>query len=144
MKSKYDWADLPRTVVHDKASYFVTAKHERLQIDFAEALRAENFRSWAGGEDGAASTKWLVKKLGDLYVHETLIAHIRRLLDNDFATTHLFETPAQFTERMGKVERHLNSKAFAAPRGGGLLALAKETLGRCQELVNRGGERLPK
>ena len=33
---------------------------------------------------------------------------------------------------------------FAAPGGGGLLALAKETLGRCEELVRRQGERLPK
>jgi hypothetical protein len=144
MKTKYNWADVPRTVVHDKASYFVTARHERLQIDFAESLRAERFRSWVGGEDGTESTKWLVKKLGDLYVHETLIAHIRRLLESDFATTHLFETPAQFGERMLKVERHLNSRDFAAPGGGGLLALAKETLGRCDELVRLKGERIPK
>ncbi len=127
MKAKYKWADVPRTVVHDKASYFVTATHDRLQVGFASALRAARFRSWAGGDDGTESTKWLVKKFGDVYVHETLISHIRRLLGGDFATTKLFETPAQFVLRMGRVEQHLNSKDFAAPGGGGLLGLAKET-----------------
>ena len=144
MKAKYGWADLPRTVIHDKASYMVTSQHQRLQITFAEALRAGGFRSWVGGASGTESTQWLAKKLGDVYPHETLIAHIRRLLDGDFNTSRIFETPAQFTARMKKVEEHLNSDRFAAPGGGGLLALAKELPDRCREVVRRGGERIPK
>jgi len=144
MKVKYGWSDLPRSVVHDKASYMVTHSHQRLQITFAEALRAGGFRSWVGGDSGHDTTKWLVKKWGDVYPHETLIAHIRRLLDGDFSTNKIFETPAQLTARMKKVEEHLNSDNFAAPGGGGLLALAKELPDRCREVVKRQGERIPK
>ena len=86
----------------------------------------------------------LAKLLGDLYLHETLISHIRRLLDNDFAPERIDETPRQFRARMQKVEDHLNSPAFKAPGGQGLMGLAKELRPRCEELVRRKGERLPK
>ena len=43
-----------------------------------------------------------------------------------------------------KVEAHLNSKAFAASEGGGLPGLAKSLRDRCQEVIKRGGERIPK
>ena len=144
MKTQHGWSDLPRTVVHDKASYMCTAPHQRLQISFAEALRAGGFKSWVGGESGHDSTTWLVKKWGDVYVHETLISHIRRLLDREFCCNELFESPTEFTRRMKQVEGHLNSKSFAAPGGGGLLALAKELPNRCREVIKRGGERIPK
>ena len=88
----------------------VTAQHERLHITFAAALAEGGFTSWAG--EGVDSTKWLVKKLGDLYLHETVIAHIRRLHDTDFASGKIFETPSQFRVRMQKVEDHMNSAAF--------------------------------
>jgi uncharacterized protein (UPF0303 family) len=39
---------------------------------------------------------------------------------------------------------HLNSDRFAAPGGGGLLALAKELPERCREVIRRQGERIPK
>ena len=64
MKATYGWPDLPRVVVHDKASYMVTAQHARLHITFAATLAEGGFTSWAG--EGVDSTKWLVKKLGDL------------------------------------------------------------------------------
>ena len=90
-------------------------------------------------------SNWLVKKLGDLYLHETAISHIRRLLGDDFACTHLGETPSHFRGRMDKVENHMNSIAFArAGGGGGLEKLAKELRPRCQELIRLKGERLPK
>ena len=74
-----------------------------------------------------APTDWLVKKLGDLYLHETAISHIRRFLADDFACTNLGETPSHFRGRMDKVENHMNSHAFArAGGGGGLEKLAKE------------------
>jgi len=144
MKGENAWADLPRTVVHDKASYMVTNQHHRLNGMFAEGLREGGFRSWVGGDDGTATTKWLVKKWGDVYMHETLIAHIRRLLDNDFASTRLHETPAQFVERLKKVEKYLNSPDFAADGGGGLLALAKSLPERCEDVIRRKGTRIPK
>ncbi len=75
---------------------------------------------------------------------KTLIAHIRRLLDNEFATTRLFETPAQFVERMRQVEAHLNSPDFAAVDGSGLLGLAKSLPERCEEVIKRKGARIPK
>ena len=36
------------------------------------------------------------------------------------------------------------SENFAAPDGGGLGALAKEMFGRCQEVIDLKGERIPK
>lgn len=142
MKAKHGWSDVPRTVVHDKASYFVANVQDRLSWGFAEALRKAGFRSWLG--DATASTKWLVKKWGDVYVHETLISHIRRLLDTDFASDKVYETPTQFSRRMQKVEDFLNSDDFAAPNGGGLAALAKEMRARCQKVIDLKGERIPK
>ncbi len=49
--------------------------------------------------------------------------------------------PAQ---RMQQVEDHTNSSAFAACGGGGLEGLAKELRSRCEEVMRRKGERLPK
>ena len=77
-------------------------------------------------------------------MHETVIAHIRRLLDGDFAHHKLHETPAHFIQRMQQVEDHMNSAAFAACGGGGLQGLAKELRIRCEEVIRRKGERLPK
>ena len=108
----------------------------------AEA-RSAGFRSWVGGE-GSDSTEWLVKKWGDVYPHETLISHIRRLLNTDFLCNRLCETPTQFTERMMQVQNHLNSADFAHNKGAGLEALAKELRPRCLDVVNRRGERIPK
>jgi hypothetical protein len=142
MKNKYGWRDIPRVVVHDKAPYMVTAMHERLQVGFAGALQDAGFRSWAG--DITSSTKWMVRKFGDVYLHETLISHIRRLLNTNFAATRLDETPVQFRARMQKVEDYLNSAAFAQPGGSGLDGLARELRERCEEVIKRKGERLPK
>ena len=144
MKRQHGWSDLPRTVVHDKASYMCTTAHQRLQISFADALRAAGLRSWVGAASGFDSTQWLVKKWGDVYVHETLISHIRRLLEREFTCNKLHESPAEFTRRMKQVEGHLNSDRFAAPGGGGLLALAKELPERCREVIRRQGARIPK
>ena len=142
MKTKYGWHNLPRTVVHDKASYMVSPLHDRLTTEFARALESGGFRSWVGSSNESAS--WLVRKLGDLYLHETVIAHIRRLLDGDFCHNKLYETPAHFKQRMQLVEDHLNSDEFAAKGGRGLLGLAKDLRPRCKELLLRGGSRLPK
>ena len=62
MKAKYKWANIPRTVVHDKASYMVTPHHDRLQLVFASALREGGFTSWVG--DKSASCQWLTAKMG--------------------------------------------------------------------------------
>ena len=126
--------------MHDKASYMVTAAHERLHTAFASALSAAGFKSWIGGEH--APTNWLAARLGDLYLHETVIAHIRRLLDNDFACEHAHETVDQFRRRMENVAEHMNSASFGT--GGGLASLAKQLRPRCEELIRAAGERLPK
>ena len=133
---------LPRTVVHDKASYMVTSAHDRLQQTFAAALTAAGFCSWVGG--ASDSTKWLVKKWGDVYLHETVISHIRRLLDDDFACRRLGETVPQFTQRMHKVADYMNSPAFAATDGRGLQGLAAQLHTRCQWVVRHKGQRYPK
>ena len=142
MKTKYRWPDMPRVILHDKAPYMVSPAHERLQVRFAAALQEVGFMSWVGDSD--AETGWMVRKWGDVYPHETLIAHIRRLLDQEFVSSRLSETPAQFKQRLQRVEDHLNSAAFAAPAGTGLLGLAKELRTRCQLVVELKGERVPK
>ena len=120
----------------------VSPLHNRLSVEFGRDLESGGFRSWVGSSNDSAS--WLVKKLGDLYVHETLIAHVRRLLDGDFCHHKLYETPAHFRHRMQLVENHLNSNAFNAAGGRGLLGLARDLRPRCMELIRRGGARLPK
>ena len=143
MKQKYGWSNLPRQVIHDKASYMVTTCHERLHVTFAAALQDARMQSWVGGAHDP--TDWLAKKFGDVYLHETVVSHIRRLLDHEFPCSRLGETPAQFKQRMQKVEDFMNSDAFAADDGGrGLRGLATEMLERCKEVVKRQGERIPK
>ena len=142
MQQEYDWPNVPRTMVHDKASYMVTAAHDRLQQTFAAALEAGGFSSWVGGPSD--TTKWLVKKWGDVYLHETVISHIRRLLDDDFACRRLGETVPQFTQRMKKVELHMNSPGFAAADGRGLQGLATQMHARCRWVVKEKGKRHPK
>ena len=132
---------MPRVVVHDKASHMVSPNHNRLHCGFAAALRNAGFRSWVGDE--AAPADWLVARWGDVYLHETAIAHGRRLLNTTYACRRVGETVGQFRTRLDKVEAHMNSDEFDAG-GGGLEALAKELRARCEEVVRRKGERLPK
>ena len=99
MQQEHGWPSKPRTVVHEKASYMVTAAHDSLQQTFAAALEPGGFSSWLGG--ASESTQWLVKKWGDVYLHETAISHIRRLLDDDFACRRLGETVPQWPSRPG-------------------------------------------
>ena len=54
MRDAYGWSNLPRVVVHDKASYMVTHLHEQLHVTFASALDDGGFTSWVG--DDHAST----------------------------------------------------------------------------------------
>ena len=142
MKAEHGWSNIPRTVVHDKASYMVTRSHHRLNAIFAGALAEAGFTSWIGDNHG--TTEWLVKKWGDVYLHETVISHVRRLLDNEFPCARLHETPAQFQLRVRKVQAFMNSPNFAATDGGrGLAGLAKDLKMRCKEVLDRSGERIP-
>ena len=84
----------------------------------------------------------MVVKWGDVYLHETVISHIRRLLDTDFASDRLDESRGHFAGRMRRVEDHMNSKAFDAG-GGGLDGLADDLRERCQQVIDLQGERLP-
>ena len=143
MQNEYGWATIPRTVVHDKASYMVTAPHDRLHATFAEGLQQAGLTSWVG--DNSSCTKWLVKKFGDVYLHETVVSHIRRLMEDDFSCQRLGETATQFIKRVRKVEMHMNSEAFAHQnRGCGLSGLSAELQQRCQLVVRSKGERIPK
>ena len=142
MKEKYGWSDLPRVVLHDKASYMVTWSHQRLNAVFADGLKGGGFSSWLGGKN--APTDWLVRKFGDVYPHETVNTHVRRLLGQEFTCARLSETPAQFRMRMQKVEDHMSSTAFAKDGGQGLLGLAKELRRRCSWVLRKEGERVPK
>ena len=49
-----------------------------------------------------------------------------------------------FRLRMKRVEDHMNSEAFTAPGGRGLLGLAKVLRSRCEEVVRHQGQRIPK
>ena len=142
MKEEHGWRTLPRVLVHDKASYMVTSFTNTLNAVFAGACVEAGMRSWLG--DSAANTEWLTAKWGDVYLHETAISHIRRLLNTRFACSRLNETAAQFRVRMGKVSKYMNSPEFSAPGGGGLDSLAKDMRWRCSEVVRLQGERLPK
>ena len=96
---------------------------------------------WVGGSH--ETTEWLAKNWGDVYLHETGISHVRRLLDNEFTCTRLDETPAQFILRMKKVEAFMNSQEFASEGGRGLEGLAKDFRSRCQEVIDAKDERIP-
>ena len=142
MQKKYGWTSLPRTIVHDKASYMVNSKKERLNENFGTALRDVGLHSWALDTNG--STKWMASRFSDVYLHETVIAHIRRALEHTFPRSTPGETMRQFRRRMGKVEAYLNSPEFAAKEGGGLPALARDLRHRCAAVIEKSGERLCK
>ena len=139
MQEKHRWTNMPRTVVHDKASYMVNSIAEKLNSRFAAALSDAGLRSWAGD-----STKWMAGRFSDAYIHETLIAHIRRALDHKFPRASPGETFRQFRNRMDKAEGYLNSEDFAAREYGGLEALGKDLRERCRADISKGGERLSK
>ena len=140
MRDAYGWTRTPRTVVHDKASYMVAPRSQRLSAPFASALRAAKLKSWVGDED--ADCSWLAGRLGDMYIHETLISHIRYGLSHRFPRGTPGETRNRFANRMMKVADYLNSKEFAARDGGGLESLAQDLRSRCARIVDLEGERL--
>lgn len=141
MKHEHGWNSVPRVLVHDKASYMVNTATQQLNPVFGGALEEAGFRSWTGPQ--GSSTKWLASRLGDVYLHETAISHIRRLLREKFVCMRIGETFLQFKRRMKLVEEYMNSDAFARePDGRGLLGLAKDLRPRCEEMRKRGGERL--
>ena len=97
MKKQWGWANTPKVILHDKASYYVDSNENQLNKTFAKGLKAGGFKSWCQ-ED----TRWLGSHLGDFYPHESVISHVRRLLSTKFAKGSLWETPAQFAARMKK------------------------------------------
>ena len=145
MKEEHAWTNLPRVVVHDKASYMVNAVCQQVNPQFAEAMDRVAMRSWVGqpGRPGSG-TAWLCGMMGDVYVHETAISHIRRLLSTRFVCLRVDERFCQFKARMLAVQAYMNSEAFAANGGRGLLGLCQELRSRCEEVVRRGGARIPK
>ena len=142
MQKQWKWTSIPRVVMHDKASYFVNTKQHTLNQTFAAGLQAGNFKSWATCHGG--DCKWLAKMLGDWFLHETVISHVRRLLQSQFARNSLHETPSQFAARMKKVEHHMNYVMGVSAPGESLLKLGKETHKRSEDLIRLKGERLPK
>ena len=142
MKEAHGWNSVPRTLVHDKASYMVAPHHDRLNTVFAGSLSDAKLNSWIG--DAGDSAGWLAARFSDVYPHETAISHIRRLLDTKFMCARVNETECQFRARMKKVEDFMNSDEFAAKDGTGLLGLCKSLRSRCSEVLSRGGGRIPK
>ena len=134
MKQEWGWTNTPKVILHDKASYFVNK--DQVNATFAAGLRAGRFKSWA--DDGCS---WLGRHLGDFYPHETVIAHVRRLLGTKFSKCSLWETPEQFKARMLKVEHYMN---YEMGDGESLQKLGRAYLKRAEQLKNNGGERLPK
>ena len=93
MQREHGWGRMPRTVVHDKASYFVAPRSQRLASTFADALRKAKLKSWLGEAD--ADCSWLAGRLGDVYPHETVISHIRHGLEHRFPRKDPGETRAR-------------------------------------------------
>ena len=120
--------------------WFVARRSQRLTAPFEEALRSSGLTSWLG--NGDADCRWLAGRLGDVYLHETVIGHIRHGLDHRFPRHTSGETRNQFARRMAKVESHLNSDDFAGRAGGGLAALAPSLHRRCARVVELQGGRL--
>ena len=141
MQAEFGWATLPRVVVHDKASYFVSPQHGRLQRDFALGLAGGGLRSWLG--DCVVDTNWVAARLGDFYPHETLISHIRRLLAHKFPAPRVGEALHQFRHRLDLIEEHLNSGAWSTSHDA-LRNLSKSYSDRAREVGARNGERIPK
>ena len=110
MQREHGWSRTPRTVVHDKASYFVAPRSQRLASSFANALRKAKLKSWLGDAD--ADCSWLAGRLGDVYLHETVISHVRRGLEHRFPRSTPGETRARFARRMAKVQAYMNSPEF--------------------------------
>ena len=92
--------------------------------------------------DGDADCSWLAGRLGDVYLHETAISHIRYGLDHRFPCRTSGEFRNQFEHRMERVAAFLNSDTFEARPGGGLAALAKSLHRRCARVVELEGGRL--
>ena len=55
MRDEHGWNRTPRTIVHDKASYMVAPRAQRLAAPFAAALHAAKLKSWLGDEDDDCS-----------------------------------------------------------------------------------------
>ena len=140
MRADHGWKNTPRTIVHDKASYFVAPRSQRLASTFADALRAAKLTSWLGDAD--ADCSWLAGRLGDVYPHETVISHVRRSLESRFPRSNPGETRARFANRMAKVQAYMNSDEFKARDGGGLASLAQSLKKRCRLVSELQGERL--
>ena len=79
-----------------------------------------------------------------MYLHETVISHVRRLLATKFMRKALSEKPWEFKARMLKVERYLNYKMGKSGPGQALLELGDTLRERCEALKKLKGERLPK
>ena len=141
MKKEWKWSSIPRVVLHDKASYFVNSTKNILNQTFASGLHASNFTSWV---EGPGDCKWLAGNLGDWYLHETMISHVRRLLQSQFARKTLHETPGQFAARMRKVGEHMNYVMGVKAPGKALMQLGKDMHQRSEDLVKLKGDRLPK
>lgn len=142
MKKEWKWSNIPRVLVHDKASYFVNSKKNCLNDTFAAGLRAGGFTSWVSSGDGNCS--WLARNLGDFYIHETVISHVRRLLSKKFMRKALKESPGEFKARMLKVEKYMNYEMGKHGKGQALLELGDSLHQRSELLKQLQGERLPK
>ena len=142
MKKEWEWSSIPRVLMHDKASYFVNSKQHCLNQTFATGLQAGNFKSWVDSHGG--DCRWMAKMLGDLFLHETVISHVRRLLQSQFARKSLHETPGQFAARMKKVEHYMNNVMGKSAPGEALMKLGRALHNRSEDLKDLNGERLPK
>ena len=142
MQQEHGWATLPRVVVHDKASYMVNSTCQQLNPIFKGALEEVGLRSWIS-EVGSDSS-WLAAKMGDVYLHETAISHVRRLLATKFVCTKVEETVGQFKKRMKAVEDFMNSENFKRQGGRGLPGLSRGLRDRCQQVVDLEDARILK
>jgi len=59
VREKHGWQDMPRVVVHDKASYMVTAAHEVLQIESLSGITPCAYYNTKKGTGWATEASWM-------------------------------------------------------------------------------------
>ena len=99
-------------------------------------------KGWSGGACG--STEWLSARWSDVYRQETACSRIRSRLYCEYTYSRTHAADQQFRVRLGKVAAHMNSNAFPAAGGRGLLGVCQSMRSRCAEVLRRNGERIPK
>ncbi len=130
-------AKMPRTIFSDRGPGFYHRKWGTITGDYESACRSENFKPWAGS-NSKAGPRAQPPDIGDVLLHETAIAWLRRQEEKSRPTAPWQETTKELERRLQKAVKHIN--ATHDVRG-----LCMEFNQRLSDLVHKTmGDRLPK